>query len=95
MDHNQHARRLHQRATKAHGKWVAGLTPAQRRKLKDLGVLDPPEDHPEVDGHNPCNVAYIAESSRAQVSWDPAEEIEGVRPVDVLTRILDTVEVPR
>jgi len=30
-----------------------------------------------------------------RIALDPAEEIEGVLPVDVLTRILDAVEVPR
>ena len=32
---------------------------------------------------------------RHRVGLDPAEEIEGVRPDDVLRRILDSVEVPR
>ena len=32
---------------------------------------------------------------RHRIALDPAEEIEGVRPEDVLERILDSVEVPR
>ncbi len=32
---------------------------------------------------------------RHRIALDPSEEIEGVRPEDVLTRILDSVEVPR
>ena len=39
--------------------------------------------------------AVFLPALRHRVALDPAEEIEGVRPDDVLERILDTVEVPR
>jgi MoxR-like ATPase len=32
---------------------------------------------------------------RHRIALDPAEEIDGVDPDQILTRILDTVEVPR
>jgi len=78
MDYHEHARHLQKEATLAHRKWVRSLTPDQRRNLKRLGVLEPAEDHPEVDGHNPHNVADVANSSRARIERDPADEIDSI-----------------
>lgn len=51
--YNDYARRSHAAATAKHKEWIKGLTTEQKAKLAHLGVLEPSEDHPEVDGHNP------------------------------------------
>ena len=75
--YEDHARRLQAEATKAHREWVKSLTPAQRRKLIELKVLEPADDSPEVDGQAPCEAGDIADSPRARVEWDPADDIDG------------------
>jgi hypothetical protein len=76
MGYEDHRHRLQERAIEAHRKWFANLTPAQRRKLRDLGVLDQPEDDASVDGHNPFEVGDIADSPRASETWEPAEDLD-------------------
>ena len=55
--------------------------------------------HAALDGRDYVTPDDIKEvfvpTLRHRIALDPAEEIEGVRPEDVLERILDSVEVPR
>lgn len=66
-DYDQHARKLHRRAVDAHKDWIAKLTPAQREKLRSLGVLEPPDDRADVSGHSPWQERDAAESHYAKI----------------------------
>lgn len=75
-DYESHRRRLQQEAEAAHRAWIRKLTPAQRAKLKSLGVLDPPDDSSEVGGHSPWQEVDAAESPLAKVDFDPSESLD-------------------
>lgn len=75
-EYEAHARNLNERATIAHREWVRSLTPSMRKKLKGMGVLDPPDDSPEVGGHSPWQEVDAAESPLAKIDADPAKEID-------------------
>jgi DNA-binding MarR family transcriptional regulator len=75
-DYGSHARRLQERAEAEHRKWVAGLTPAQKAKLKSMGVFDAPDDRHEVGGHSPHQACDIADTPLARTEADPAGELD-------------------
>lgn len=88
-DYHSHRRRLHETATTTHREWVAGLDAKQRKKLQDLGVLEPADDSPEVGGHSPYQVNDVADTPLASIDPDIAKEVD-----DAISQLADDFKVP-
>jgi hypothetical protein len=87
-DYDAYARDLHRKATAAHLEWVKSLSPEQRKKLGQMGILQPAEDRSEVGGHSPWQERDAAESHYARIESDPGDLDS---PAE---RIADYFEIP-
>ncbi len=89
-DYESHRRRQQRDAEAAHGNWIRRLTPAQRAKLKSMGVLEAPDDSAEVGGHSPWQEVDAAESPLAKVDFVPSETLDS--PACLLAERFDIPE---
>jgi len=74
--YNEHAASLQKRAEEAHALWISTLTAEQYQQALEHGVIDPPKDSHKVGGHSPDQKKDLAESPRASVQTDIAEELD-------------------
>ncbi len=93
-DYETHASRLQKKAEEAHSLWLSTLTPEQYQQALHHGVVDRPKDSHKVGGHSPDQKKDLAESPRASIEIDIAEEIDGLAPqiADMFDVNIDTAE---
>jgi len=75
-DYLDHSRNLHHAAAAAHAAWIAGMTPAERRRVREMNLESYGDDDSEVGGHSPFSVSDIAESPIARTDTDYAAAID-------------------
>ena len=66
----EHANRLQARATQEHLRWLATMSPRDRKRVGQLGLDHPSHDDCEVAGHSPYQPADAADSAAARTEID-------------------------
>lgn len=80
--YDEHAAKLQALATKEHLRWLATMSPRDRRRIRQMGLDRPSVDDSEVAGHSPYQPADAAESAAARTEIDMAAELD--TPADTL-----------
>jgi len=75
-EHQIRRAEMQRRASAEYTTWVASQPPAERAKLKNLGLDRPPEDTFEVSGHSPFEVGDAAESHHCRTELDIAAALD-------------------
>lgn len=75
-DYLRHSRSLHNQAATAHAAWIASMSPAERKKVREMNLESYGDDNSEVGGHSPFNISDIADSPIARTDTDYAAAID-------------------
>lgn len=90
----------HRKYQTEYAKWLATLSPEERKQVESLGLNKPVENPHSVSGHAPSQDRDAAESSHASVTFDPGvidvEPPTSEMPITpeamlIVTRIVGTI----
>jgi hypothetical protein len=74
--YEDHAQRLGERARKEYLEWLNSMSPADRRRVAEMGLDTLPCDDYEVSGHSPWQPDDAAESPACRTEIDIAAELD-------------------